>query len=335
MSNCSKYSELISAYADGEVTSEEKALAEKHIAECESCKQKLDFILKTKEVFNNTPPMPVPETLLADFTEFKKKSEEQEKKVVPFYKNYRVYTSIAAVFVFAFVLKSGLWQDDKYLPEQINQGTYSQQTLTVAEQKSSDEADKTEPAATSDIPSSGSNAKQQADVKIQNQPVQNVSKPVEVKTETTSSDVVIPSDNAALPEPESVQEQNTPAPAAQTAVSDQSAEYVAINAEDNENGSDNGAASGGGGGSSAYSRMAGISEPVQDNSVQQEQTTLNAQIYVSEQDLEKAKQLLSDNSYFFHQVEQKMNDNLIPFESNFLLLDESKPHKIEVLVKSE
>ena len=106
MNNCDKISELINAYADGEATEKEKELVEAHIKECVSCKQKLDFILKTKDILKATPKMPVPETLLKDFEEYRKKEEESAKKVIPFYKNYRMYASVAAIFIFAFVLKT-------------------------------------------------------------------------------------------------------------------------------------------------------------------------------------------------------------------------------------
>ena len=318
MSNCNKYSELISAYADGEATNEEKALVQKHIAECEDCKKKLDFILKTKEILKDTQPVPVPETLLADFAEFKKKSEEREKKIVPFYKSYRMYASIAAVFVFAFVLKSGLWQEGRYLPNQTEQYSGVQQELTASEQKVDAVIEET-PKIVSDVEVSG-NTKKQADV--QNQTVKKV-----VPAEEKMTNRVNQPAKDILPETAPVQEQST---TTEASVTDQSDSFAAYSEDADV------PASGGGGGSSAaaYSRMADEAEPAEDT-MTEKQEVINAQIYVSEQNFEKAKQLLSDEEYFFHQVEQKLNDNFIPFESNFLLLDESIPHKIEVLVKSE
>jgi anti-sigma factor RsiW len=79
MSNCSKISELLSAYLDGEISAKDKEIVETHLTECASCKQKLEIMQKTQNILKNTPPMPVPETLLKDFEEYRKKSEQTEK----------------------------------------------------------------------------------------------------------------------------------------------------------------------------------------------------------------------------------------------------------------
>ena len=50
MSSCNKTSQLLSAYVDGEISASEKEMVEKHIENCTSCKQKLEVMIKTKDI---------------------------------------------------------------------------------------------------------------------------------------------------------------------------------------------------------------------------------------------------------------------------------------------
>lgn len=293
MSNCNKISELLSAYIDNEVTAKEKELVEQHIKECTSCKQKLDLMLKTQNILKATPQVPVPETLLKDFEEYKKKSEQTEKKVVPFYRNYRIYATIAAIFIFAFVLKSGLWQDDKFVPDTLTQDQKTEQTLNAPVNNDQTKADDT--SAT------------------------------EVKTKENT---VTKQNEKSRSMPASDQ---TPEVDTNTDVQTESAQHTPAVAEATEE-------QGSAGGSAVYDETQEVSpmsrrttEPVAQET--EAEVPSHAIVYVSAEDLAKAAQLLSDGKYFYAQVEQKLNDNRIPFESNYLSLDESVPHKVVVMVK--
>lgn len=320
MNNCDKISELINAYADGEATEKEKELVEAHIKECVSCKQKLDFILKTKDILKATPKMPVPETLLKDFEEYRKKEEESAKKVIPFYKNYRMYASVAAIFIFAFVLKSGLWQEDKFVPDTLTQTPETKQIITAPAE------DDKQTSGTQEIAPANENTKQvnsenQIANKSQNKQ-KAVEPPVEVEKSsdsqrTLTTRINIPSDiNKDVPATDMH-------PVEEPTVASAEVSDTEI------------AAHSGGGAQEAYTMSRTMDTPVQSEVVEdvQDEAPAHAIVYVSEEDLAKAAKLLSEGDYFYAQVEQKLNDNRIPFESNFLSLDESVPHRVVVMVK--
>ena len=283
MSSCNKTSQLLSAYVDGKISASEKEMVEKHIENCTSCKQKLEVMIKTKDILKATPQIPVPETLLKDFDEYRKKSEQTEKKVVPFYKNYRVYASVAAIFIFAFVLKSGLWQEDKFVPDTLSQSTVTEQTLN-APVTNNTENPKEDPVV----------AKKEA-VVTNAKEKQLVKQAEPVKEQQVQNDVV---------QTESVE----PAPASEDA------EATSGGAAYDE--------------SQGFSLARSVDAPADESEV-----AIQATVYVDEKNLEKATMLLADGEFFFAQVEQKLSDNMIPYESNFLSLDEGVPHKIVVLVK--
>lgn len=302
MNNCDKISELINAYADGEATEKEKELVEVHIKECVSCKQKLDFILKTKDILKATPKMPVPETLLKDFEEYRKKEEESAKKVIPFYKNYRMYASVAAIFIFAFVLKSGLWQEGKYMPDTINQPPVTEQHL-ISPAIDNDEA---------------------KDEVIVNEKSKTAAENKTYKAKAVTEDVT------------GTQAQNISEDSVNSAVSD----IATADASDNQTVPVTTASDVSYGGGAAYEgnqeavpMARTIEEPEKAEVFEETEVPSHAIVYVSEEDLQKAAQLLSEGEYFYAQVEQKLNDNRIPFESNFLSLDESVPHRVVVMVK--
>lgn len=279
MSNCNKISELLSAYIDGEVTIKEKELVENHLLSCTSCKQKLDIMQKTSNILKETPQIPVPETLLKDFEEYRKKAEQTEKKVVPLYKNYRVYASIAAIFIFAFVLKSGLWQEGRFMPDAPDTPTGQELNISGAE----------------NLPSENS----------ENQPAVANARNMPVQEEFTNKNA------RALSEATEVAADNTPA------VAEVEADDSAIAAYDETQNA-----------TPMTMRMAPPPEAVEEPEV-----PTHAIVYVAEEHLERAMGLLSEGKYFYSQIEQKLNDNRIPFETNFLSLDESIPHKVVVMVK--
>ena len=293
MSNCNKISQLFSAYIDGEVTAKEKEMVEVHLKECASCKQKLDLMLKTKDILKTTPQIPVPETLLKDFAEYRKKSEQNEKKVVPLYKNYRVYASVAAIFIFAFVLKTGLWQENKYLPNDLTQSQITDQSLSA---------------------------------------------PVENDNKAPSNEETPDAENAAGSRAISDQSANQPEVAqnADTKILTQVSDD-ANNASEDQTAAVSEASEQGNSGSGAYSEdlvASPMSRTRQVTEADEEAISPDhAIVYVSEDHFEKATKLLSDGKFFYAQVEQRLSDNRIPFESNFLSLDEGIPHKVVVMVK--
>ena len=308
MSNCSKLQELISLYCDGEIAEHEKELVEKHISECEHCKQKLDIMLKAKKILENSPVMPVPENLFNDFIKRKETEEKEKKKIIPFYKNYRVYTSVAAVFIFALVLKSGLLEQNKYISEPVTQGTYTEQTLSAPAKSDVQIVEKNVPEKAASEQEAFTQKARKAEP--ENQPEQQ-NNPVEVAESLPVHDVASPASDEAL--------ENTP---------------QALALED----ADTVPASQGGGGSGAsnYARTALPPDTADDVDLNEEVVPETmAEIYVLPQYLERATELLSDNFYLLYQAEQKLIENEIPFESNFLLLDESQLYQITVTIVNE
>lgn len=313
MTNCNKISELLSAYMDDELTNKEKELVENHLQSCATCKQKLDLMLKTRDILKSSPQIPVPETLLKDFEEYRKKTEQSEKKIVPLYKNYRVYASIAAVFIFAFVLKSGLWQEDKFVPDTLTQTKVSQQTLSAGD---NDKAETQMPENSSVAETKAVTAKEKTvspsaieNQETKTQPVQEriiSSKPVPLQEYTT--DVALATDSSS---------EQSSAPATASVAS---AENSAVAAHD---GTEN----------VAPMTRRTMDMPQEDTQVEKPEAPAYAIVYVAEEHLAKAARLLSEGKYFYAQVEQKLSDNRIPFESNFLSLDEGIPHKVVVMTK--
>jgi len=304
MNNCKKISDLISSYADGEVTADEKLLLEEHILHCQECKKKLDFILKTKDVLKNSPIAPVPETLLVDFEKYKEKHTLEEKKVIPFYKNYRMYASIAAIFVFAFVLKSGLWQEEKYMPESESLDNHAGETIIaplIAEEQ----------AVPSVQPKSSNSAKVSKKEAAIQQNSATTPEPAEVLSPVADKDV---SDPSKISDLQSDEQTHLPSSGDNNAVSSDVVPDYTRTTENTDTSGD----------TSPQAAQDAAPEIITD-----------AQIYVSEQYLQRATELLSDNYYLLFQAEQKLEDSNIPFESNFLLLDEGKQYKITVSVKNE
>ncbi len=294
MSDCHKLSDLITSYCDDNITQEEKALVENHIQTCEKCNKKLEILLKSKQILKDSPAMPVPENLFEDFLKYKENAEKQEKKVVPFYRNYRLYTAIAAVFVFAFVLKSGLLEEDKFMPPQISNQSYQEQTLSASENTQQENVE-----IAADTTSKTNATKEQKPIPETN----------------TSSESALTTDVAIAAEQPTTE--NTPIAAASDETDTQTA-------------------SASGGGSASYARI--LPEPVtadEENPVEQAKEEIQATIFVSQQFLERATELLGDNAYLLYQAQQKLTENNIPFESNFLLLDESIEYKIIVTVVNE
>ncbi len=296
MNNCSKISELLSAYIDGEVSAKEKELVENHLLSCTSCKQKFDIMQKTKDILKDSPKMPVPETLLKDFEEYRKKAEQSEKKVVPLYKNYRIYASIAAVFVFAFVLKSGLWQQDKFMPDNLTQMPKSEQSIDA-------------PIVTGNETS----VAEKVPVVEEKKELTNKKK---VEEKTVAPKTAVP-ENTAINSSE-----------ATTEVQPEAVENAPAVAEEDV------AFGGGGGSGAAYDQSQEVSplaRTIEEPTIAEVPDHMI--VYVAQEDLEKAEKLLSDGEYFYSQVEQKLNDNFIAFESNLLSIDEGIPHKVVVMVK--
>ena len=337
MSNCSKISGLLSAYMDGEVSEKEKQLVEAHLLECTFCKQKLDMMQKTKDILKDSPQMPVPETLFKDFGEYRKKTEQTEKKVVPLYKNYRVYASIAAVFVFAFVLKSGLWQEEKYIPSPL-ESSETNLTINAPVIKGTETTDAKDTAAEETMtPDSTVKTSKQADNRAKTEkPV-----PVEQAENSPASSAAVTVANNKV-----VSDAGTQPDAVPEVVTNDSihlARELPDVAETDAAVAEAAITPSSGGGSSAIvaynesQEASPVTETVEDSAVADEQVTAPAHaiVYVAEEDLDKAARLLSEGKYFYAQVEQKLSDNRIPFESNYLSLDEGIPHQVVVMVKEQ
>lgn len=110
MNNCEKFRNMICEYVDGSLSESDRELLTEHIKLCHDCKTELDMMKKTRACLTNMPVLPLPEGFNEAFRQNLTKDEEKEtkEKIVPFYKKWRTYTSVAAVILFVFVLKSGL-----------------------------------------------------------------------------------------------------------------------------------------------------------------------------------------------------------------------------------
>ena len=119
MNNCEKFRNMICTYVDGELSESDQSLLFEHIKTCYECKTELDMMQKTRECLKNMPVMPLPEGFSEAFRKNLTNDEikETKEKVVPFYKKWRTYTSVAAVILFVFVLKSGLTDKSLLLTE--------------------------------------------------------------------------------------------------------------------------------------------------------------------------------------------------------------------------
>ena len=59
MSNCEKYFDMISAYADDELNEDEKAELESHLSECEECRSILETYREiSAEIIQDTEEVP-------------------------------------------------------------------------------------------------------------------------------------------------------------------------------------------------------------------------------------------------------------------------------------
>ena len=55
MMDCDKVKQLLSSYIDGELNEEEKIEFDNHIAQCSSCKEEFNDILKVLDILHSIP----------------------------------------------------------------------------------------------------------------------------------------------------------------------------------------------------------------------------------------------------------------------------------------
>ena len=104
--DCKNYQDMISDYIDGLLSDDEIKDFETHISKCENCKEEYEI---TKEIVDSCDDL---EEIELPY-DFNKKlheklvlvNEDKKIKKLPWYKDWKVYSGIAAIFIFAFLLK--------------------------------------------------------------------------------------------------------------------------------------------------------------------------------------------------------------------------------------
>lgn len=126
--DCKKVSTLMSSYIDNQLSPNEKQSFEEHIADCDSCREELDFmqnILKDVNDLNDEKELPSDfhENLMVKIDNVKS-SQKHTTKITKLNEFRKYYTAIAAVFVavliFGFIGISNLnkYAQDDYLKEE-------------------------------------------------------------------------------------------------------------------------------------------------------------------------------------------------------------------------
>lgn len=98
--------ELLSAYIDGEVTGEESAYVERHIAECQHCSAELASLRWTVELLHEVPAIPVPRSFVIRPVDLEPEPRRGSLRLPGWLVNglqwATVATAVVTVLVFAF-----------------------------------------------------------------------------------------------------------------------------------------------------------------------------------------------------------------------------------------
>lgn len=82
LSACQSVQDLLSAYLDGELTSEEQTFVSTHLQSCEDCQAEYQQLLQLKQAFANMPEVSLPEYFAADLHQKLLNVAEAEKQAV-------------------------------------------------------------------------------------------------------------------------------------------------------------------------------------------------------------------------------------------------------------
>lgn len=101
--DCTKVSSIMSSYIDDQLSLEEKKMFEEHIANCDSCKEELDFMVNIlKDVNDLKDEMELPsdfhENLMVEIDKVKS-SRKHTSKITKLNEFRKYYTTVAAVFI--------------------------------------------------------------------------------------------------------------------------------------------------------------------------------------------------------------------------------------------
>ena len=100
--SCQEIEELLSAYVDREVRSEEKKTLERHLKFCLDCQRRVSWLGKLKEVVRQVPSPPIPselyETLLGEAAQ--RRSPKSQALLGSSLLRYSLATVFAVVVVF-------------------------------------------------------------------------------------------------------------------------------------------------------------------------------------------------------------------------------------------
>ncbi|MBB6214933.1 hypothetical protein HNQ80_001018 [Anaerosolibacter carboniphilus] len=108
--NCTEITELISLYIDDLLDEHTANMLQKHLKECEVCKQEYEELLSIKNMCNELPMIELPSNFEASLHEKLIRAKEDHANVIEIgdsspskkkhnWKNWKVYTSIAALFI--------------------------------------------------------------------------------------------------------------------------------------------------------------------------------------------------------------------------------------------
>lgn len=338
MSDCKKYSGMINAYLDHALDEKQERDFLLHIKKCEACRKELELMQEILKDLGQMDLVEPPKDFSAQLHQrLLEETKAPEKKVLPFYKNWRTYSSLAAVLLFAFVLKTGL-VDERPFEQQIVQQqppviTSSDEVNMQAKSNDQNDAQITGEARDEAQPPQQSYSDQTRDISKpvakatsvpQNQEQGNKSSPSMQPVETP-----LPSVNTTSPEPE----QNT-------AVEDPAKDPR------NQLGGDPNTATQGGGQVDPTVQPTQVPETVPsaepgntgagsvDNVDEQDNTSnyRKAEVLVQEMDLEKAKECFSDEAYTPEQIRSALEEKNIPY---FLQqqLEEEALYQVVIKVK--
>ncbi|HHX60299.1 MAG TPA: hypothetical protein GX707_06125 [Epulopiscium sp.] len=110
--DCEKYSEWISLYIDGELEDKDCTILENHISNCNSCREEVDILQEITKSIKGLeaiePPNGFHEALMG---RIKSEYEYNQQKVIAlptkynkWYRNLKIASAVAAVFIFSTVL---------------------------------------------------------------------------------------------------------------------------------------------------------------------------------------------------------------------------------------
>lgn len=112
MRKCTEYKEMIYEYIDNELDSNLLSEFEDHIKICLSCKEELDECMQTLKLINGIEEEELPqnfkENLHAKLIEEKSNFDKKNNILFIRKKYFRIFGSIAAIFIFAIIMKGFL-----------------------------------------------------------------------------------------------------------------------------------------------------------------------------------------------------------------------------------